>query len=278
MLQQESHDPALRIQLRDRRRLNKIFRLKRRRQLLRRRVRLPLALFFSGKGVVVGALPSCITLGSFLMLISHASLLLFVTGAALLLLIPGPAVTFVVSRSIGHGRAAGLVSVLGIVVGTLFHLVAATLGLSALLASSALAFQFVKYLGAAYLIYLGIRTLRRDDSQLLEAAHGERRLLHIFAEGVLVNLLNPKTALFFLAFLPQFVDPSRGHPTLQIFELGVLFALMGWSSDSVWALVAGTVAERFRSSVRLRRAQRKVSGGALIALGLASAFSGSKAK
>jgi len=95
---------------------------------------------------------------------------------------------------------------------------------------------------------------------------------------VLVNLLNPKTALFFLAFLPQFVDPSRGHPTIQIFELGVLFALMGWSSDSVWALVAGTVAERFRSSVRLRRAQRKVSGGALIALGLASAFSGSKAK
>jgi threonine/homoserine/homoserine lactone efflux protein len=212
------------------------------------------------------------------MLISHSSLLLFVTGAALLLVIPGPAVTYVVSRSIGHGRAAGLLSVLGIVVGTLLHVTAATLGLSALLASSILAFQFVKYLGAAYLIYLGIRTLRRDDSQLLQAASSEGRLLHIFAQGVLVNLLNPKTALFFLAFLPQFVDPSLGHPSLQIFQLGVLFALMGWISDSVWAVLAGTVAERFRSSVRLRRAQRNVSGGALIALGLASAFSGAKTK
>jgi threonine/homoserine/homoserine lactone efflux protein len=204
------------------------------------------------------------------MLISHSSLLLFVTGATLLLVIPGPAVTYVVSRSIGHGRAAGLVSVMGIVVGTLLHVTAATLGLSALLASSALAFQFIKYLGAAYLIYLGIRTLRRDDSQLLQAANGERRLLRIFAQGVLVNLLNPKTALFFLAFLPQFVDPSLGQPSLQIFQLGVLFALMGWISDSVW--------DHFRASIRLRRVQRNISGGALIALGLASAFSGAKTK
>jgi threonine/homoserine/homoserine lactone efflux protein len=212
------------------------------------------------------------------MLISHSSLLLFVTGAALLLVIPGPAVTYVVSRSIGHGRAAGLVSVMGIVVGTLLHVTAATLGLSALLASSALAFQFIKYLGAAYLIYLGIRTLRRDDSQLLQAVNGERRLPRIFAQGVLVNLLNPKTALFFLAFLPQFVDPSLGHPSLQIFQLGVLFALMGWISDSVWAVLAGKVADHFRASIRLRRVQRNISGGALIALGLASAFSGAKTK
>jgi threonine/homoserine/homoserine lactone efflux protein len=212
------------------------------------------------------------------MLISHSSLLLFVTGAALLLVIPGPAVTYVVSRSIGHGRAAGLVSVMGIVVGTLLHVTAATLGLSALLASSALAFQFIKYLGAAYLIYLGIRTLRRDDSQFLQAANGERRLLRIFAQGVVVNLLNPKTALFFLAFLPQFVDQSLGHPSLQIFQLGVLFALMGWISDSVWAVLAGTVADHFRASIRLRRVQRNISGGTLIALGLASAFSGAKTK
>ena len=212
------------------------------------------------------------------MLISHSSLLLFVTGASVLLIIPGPAITYIVSRSIGQGRAAGLVSVMGIVVGTLLHVVAATLGLSALLASSVFAFQFVKYLGAAYLMYLGIRTLCSDDSQLLQAANGDRRLVHIFAQGVLVNLLNPKTALFFLAFLPQFVDPSRGHATLQIFQLGVLFALMGWCSDSVWAVLAGTVADRFRASARLRRAQRNISGGTLIALGLASAFSGAKTK
>jgi threonine/homoserine/homoserine lactone efflux protein len=212
------------------------------------------------------------------MLISHSSLLLFVTGAAILLAIPGPAIMYIVSRSIGQGRAAGLVSAAGITVGTLFHVAAATLGLSALLASSAIAFQFVKYLGAAYLIYLGIRVLRSGDAQILEAAKGEQRLARIFAQGVLVNLLNPKTALFFLAFLPQFVEPARGYATLQIFELGVLFALMGWCSDSIWALAAGTVAERFRTSARLRRAQRNVSGGALIALGLASALSGARSK
>jgi threonine/homoserine/homoserine lactone efflux protein len=212
------------------------------------------------------------------MLISQSALMLFLTGAAIILVIPGPAVMYVVSRSIGQGRVAGLVSVLGIVVGTLFHVVAATLGLSALLASSALAFQVVKYLGAAYLIYLGIRTLRREDSPLLEAGRGEPRLAHVFAQGVLVNVLNPKTALFFLAFLPQFVDPARGHVTLQIFELGILFALMGWCSDSIYAVVAGTVAQRLRRDVRLRRIQRNVSGGGLIALGLASAFSGTRSK
>ncbi len=212
------------------------------------------------------------------MLISHSSLLLFVTGAAILLVIPGPAVTYVVSRSIGHGRAAGLVSVMGIVTGTLCHVVAAALGISALLASSAVAFQFVKYVGAAYLIYLGIKTLQRNDEQFAEADTAETKLIRLYGQGLLVNLLNPKTALFFLAFLPQFVDPARGHVTLQILQLGVLFALMGWCSDSVYAVIAGIVAGRIRGSLRLRRAQRNISGGGLIALGLASAFSGSRSK
>jgi threonine/homoserine/homoserine lactone efflux protein len=212
------------------------------------------------------------------MLINHSSLLLFITGAAVLLVIPGPAVTYVVSRSIGHGRAAGLVSVMGIVTGTLCHVVAAALGISALLASSTVAFRFVKYLGAAYLIYLGIKTLRRKDEQLVEADTGETKLIRIYGQGLLVNVLNPKTGLFFLAFLPQFVDPARGHVTLQILQLGILFALMGWCSDSVYAVIAGTVAERIRGSLRLRRAQRNVSGSALIALGLVSAFSGPRSK
>jgi threonine/homoserine/homoserine lactone efflux protein len=212
------------------------------------------------------------------MLIAPSSLVLFMTGAMLLLLVPGPAVLYITSRSIGLGRAAGLVSAIGIAVGTLFHVAAATLGLSALLVSSASAFQLVKYAGAAYLIYLGIRTLRDGDTADLDPSRERRSLRSIFGQGVLVNLLNPKTALFFLAFLPQFVDPARGHATLQIFELGVLFALMGWVSDSVWALLAGTFGAHFRGNVRLRGAQRKVSGGALIALGVASAFSGAKAK
>ena len=200
------------------------------------------------------------------------------TGAMLLLLVPGPAVLYITSRSIGLGRAAGLVSAMGIAVGTLVHVAAATLGLSALLVSSASAFTFVKYSGAAYLIYLGIRTLRNGGAVVVDPSREQVSLHHVFGQGVLVNLLNPKTALFFLAFLPQFVDPARGHATLQIFELGVLFALMGWMSDSVWALVSGTFAEHIRGSVRLHSTQRKVSGGALIALGLASAFSGAKAK
>jgi threonine/homoserine/homoserine lactone efflux protein len=155
---------------------------------------------------------------------------------------------------------------------------AATLGLSALLVSSASAFTLVKYAGAAYLIYLGVRTLRSGDAATLDPSRDPISLRRVFGQGVLVNLLNPKTALFFLAFLPQFVDPARGHATFQIFELGVLFALMGWMSDSVWALVSGTFAGHIRGSLRLRSTQRKVSGGALIALGLASAFSGAKAK
>jgi len=212
------------------------------------------------------------------MLISPSSLLLFVSGAAILLIIPGPAVLYIVSRSVAHGRPAGLVSAMGVATGTLFHIAAATLGLSALLASSALAFQFVKYLGAGYLVYLGVRTLRSGDVNLLDAVNGGKNLRRIFGQGVLVNLLNPKTALFFLAFLPQFVEPTRGHATVQIFELGVLFALMGWFSDSGWALLAGTIASRLRGSVRLRSAQRNISGGVLIAMGLISALAGAKSK
>jgi threonine/homoserine/homoserine lactone efflux protein len=206
------------------------------------------------------------------MLISTSSLLLFLSGAIILLLMPGPAVLYIVSRSVGHGRPAGLVSAMGIATGTLMHVAAATFGLSAVLVSSVFAFQFVKYFGAAYLIYLGIRILRGNEPQLTEPSSGQRNLRNIFAQGFLVNLLNPKTALFFLAFLPQFVDPARGHAELQILQLGLLFTLLGWLSDSAWALLAGTLAGLFlRGNVRLRRAQRNVAGGALIALGLASA-------
>jgi threonine/homoserine/homoserine lactone efflux protein len=210
--------------------------------------------------------------------IAHSSLILFITGAAILLVVPGPAVMYVFSRSIGQGRTAGLFSAAGITVGTLFHVAAATLGLSALLVYSALAFQCVKYLGAAYLVYLGIRTLRSGELEFLNGEGSDTRLTRVFGQGVLVNLLNPKTALFFLAFLPQFVDSSRGHAALQIFQLGVLFALMGWFSDSLYAMAAGSVANHFRRSARLRCARRRASGGALIALGLAAAFSSARAK
>lgn len=212
------------------------------------------------------------------MLPSPSSFLLFLAGAMILLIIPGPAVFYILSRTVGHGRLAGVVSAAGIAVGTLFHVAAAILGLSALLASSARAFYIVKYLGAAYLVFLGLRTLLRRDSSEIAASDSDHSLRRIFAQGVLVNLLNPKTALFFLAFLPQFVDPARGHVATQILFLGTSFALLGLCSDSSWALLAGTLAEKLRSNLRWRRAQRNISGGALIALGLATAFSGAHAK
>src|SRR5215471_7509937 len=133
------------------------------------------------------------------MLPSSSSFLLFLAGAMVLLVIPGPAVFYILSRTIGHGRLAGVVSAAGIAVGSLFHVAAAVLGLSALLASSARAFSVVKYLGAAYLVFLGVRMLLRRDSPEIAVSENDLSLRRIFAQGVLVNLLNPKTALFFLA-------------------------------------------------------------------------------
>jgi threonine/homoserine/homoserine lactone efflux protein len=207
-----------------------------------------------------------------------SSFLLFLAGALVLLVIPGPAVFYIVSRTLGHGRLAGVVSAAGIAVGTLGHVAAAILGLSALLASSARAFYAVKYLGAAYLVFLGARLLLRGDSPEIAVRGGGRSLRRIFVQGILVNLLNPKTALFFLAFLPQFVDPSRGHVSAQILALGTTFAVFGLCSDSTWALLAGALAQKLASSLAWRRAQKNISGTALIALGLATAFSGAHAK
>jgi threonine/homoserine/homoserine lactone efflux protein len=209
------------------------------------------------------------------MIPSHSSLLLFVSAALVLLAIPGPAVFYVTSRSIGHGRSAGLVSALGIGVGTLFHVAAAALGLSALLMSSAIAFSVVKYLGAAYLIFLGIQKIVREESIASSEDSARIQLSRIFGQGVVVNVLNPKTALFFFAFLPQFVDVSRGKVAGQILFLGLLFAVMGVLSDSLWALFAGTLARALKRNTRWIRAQRYVSGGMLISLGIATAFAGS---
>lgn len=204
--------------------------------------------------------------------------MLFISAALVLLVIPGPAVFYILGRSIGQGRGAGLVSALGISVGSLFHTAAAAVGLSALLMSSAVAFSAVKYLGAAYLIYLGIQKLRNEEAAELSRNIRPVKLSRIFAQGIVVNVLNPKAALFFLAFLPQFVDPTRGHVAGQILFLGVLFAVLGVTSDSLWALFAGTVAHWLRGNARWMRTQRYVSGGMLISLGLATAFAGSSSK
>ena len=199
----------------------------------------------------------------------------FVLAALALLLVPGPAVVYVVARSIQHGRRAGLVSVLGIHVGTLAHITAATLGLSALVLSSAVAFTAVKIAGAAYLIGLGLWTLFSSRAEPEVALGGERNLRRAFAQGIVVNVLNPKTALFFLAFLPQFVDPNAPHPAVQIAFLGVLFALLGLVTDSLWALAAGTAGGMLRRSRRFVRTQRYVTGTVYVGLGVATALVGS---
>jgi threonine/homoserine/homoserine lactone efflux protein len=200
---------------------------------------------------------------------------LFVVAALALLLVPGPAVLYVVARSIHQGRRAGLVSVLGIHVGTLAHIAAATLGLSALVLSSAVAFTAVKVAGALYLVGLGLWTIfsRHPDQDV--ALGGERNLRRAFAQGIVVNVLNPKTALFFLAFLPQFVDPHAPHPAVQIAFLGLLFALLGLVTDSLWALAAGTAGGMLRRSRRFMRTQRYVAGSVYVGLGVATAFAGS---
>jgi threonine/homoserine/homoserine lactone efflux protein len=202
------------------------------------------------------------------------SLAVFVVAALALLAVPGPAVLYVVTRSVHQGRRAGLDSVLGIHTGTLVHIAAATAGLSALILSSAVAFTAVKIAGAIYLIGLGLWTLLSGHAEADIAVGGERRLRRVYAQGIVVNVLNPKTALFFLAFLPQFVDPNAPHPALEIAFLGILFAALGLVTDSIWALVAGTAGGVLRGSRRFLRAQRYVAGSVYIGLGVATALAG----
>jgi threonine/homoserine/homoserine lactone efflux protein len=173
-----------------------------------------------------------------------------------------------------QGRRAGLVSTLGIGVGTLFHVVAACLGASALLLPSALAFRTLQYAGAAYLVYLGVRTLVKREAATGSPEVQHRALARIFREGMLVNILNPKTALFFFAFLPQFVSPAAGRVPLQIFLLGSLFVVLALITDGAFALLAGTAGNWLRRNRSFLRLQRYAAGGTYVALGLAAALSG----
>jgi threonine/homoserine/homoserine lactone efflux protein len=195
---------------------------------------------------------------------------LFSVAALALIVVPGPAVTYVVTQSLDKGRSAGLVSALGVAGGGLVHVAAATAGLSALIASSASAFTVVKLAGAAYLIAIGLwRLAGRGDG---ETTDREPVATHrLFWQGALVNVLNPKTALFFLAFLPQFVDPDRGSVALQAAMLGVGFVVLAAVSDSTYAVVTAALAARLRDSRRARQVRRYVSGGIFVALGLTAA-------
>jgi threonine/homoserine/homoserine lactone efflux protein len=183
---------------------------------------------------------------------SSATLLLFTLSTLVLLAVPGPSVLYVVARTVEQGRTAGLVSVLGLETGALLHVVAAAGGLSALVASSPAAFAALRYAGAAYLLWLGVRTLRRTrtgaPAGLAPASHAR-----LFRDGVLVDLLNPKTALFFLAFLPGFVHAGHGAVALQVAVLGLLFVALAALTDGAYALVTARVSRGVRRGAQGRR-------------------------
>ncbi len=205
---------------------------------------------------------------------SLPTIALFLLATFVFAVIPGPAVLYIVTRGVAQGRRAGLASALGIGAGTLTHVAAAALGLSVLLVTSALAFTVVKYLGAAYLLFLGIRTLLGRGDSRPAIAEIPRKTTRLFAQGFIVQLLNPKTALFFYAFLPQFVDPAKGSVSEQIALLGALSVLLALCTDSAYAILAGTTGRWLQRHPGVRWAQRYVTGSVYIGLGMASVFAG----
>ena len=199
------------------------------------------------------------------------TLLTFVAASLALILVPGPNLLYIVTLSASHGRKIGLASAFGVETGTLIHVAAAALGLSALLASSALALDAVKYAGAAYLIYLGIRTLRSKDApESVEQRPEGRSVAKSYLQGVLVNTLNPKVALFFLAFLPQFVDPDRGAVASQILVFGSVFFAIALSCDILYAVTASSLGGWLRGRSSVARRQRYIVGGVYLALAAAT--------
>ncbi len=209
---------------------------------------------------------------------SWSTLILFATAASILVFTPGPNTLYIVARSIQQGRSAGIVSSLGVEVGTLIHLVAAAFGLSALLMSSALAFSLIKYAGATYLIYLGIKTLLAREKAVTAKKIKEASLSRTFTQAVFVNLSNPKCAIFFFAFLPQFIDAERGAAATQILCLGGVLVLLGFSSGSVYSFLAGGIGSLLRGNLKFLRAQRYFAGSVYIGLGLTTALTGTNRK
>src|SRR5664279_942916 len=198
--------------------------------------------------------------------------LIFLSAAILLAMAPGPGMLYVLARTLGGGRREGLLSALGTFFGGMVHVFAAAAGVSIILAKSALAFAAVKYLGAAYLCILGIRMIRDARSNETLPAPDLQLRRNPFWQGVMTEVLNPKTALFFLSFIPQFVNRANGHVFLQFVFLGTLSVTLNTSADIVVTLLAGPLGQRIRSSARFRRRQRTLTGAVMIGLGSYLAF------
>ena len=211
-------------------------------------------------------------------MVNPSTLVPFVIASAILVLIPGPAVLYIVSTGIGRGRRMALASMLGIETGALFHVAAAAIGLSAVVASSVVAYSLIKYAGGAYLIYLGVKTLRnRGEGNPLKLP-GATSARAAFKRGVVVNMLNPKLALFFLAFLPQFVSPDRGPVATQLVSLGLLFIAVAIVIDGVYAMTSGMIGNLLNRSERFGRIQNRLAGVTYLLLGATALFSGEGAE
>jgi len=201
-------------------------------------------------------------------MIHSSKFLLFLTAALLLAIAPGPGMLYVLARSLAGGRREGVLSSLGTFVGGTVHVLAAAAGVSVVLARSAVAFATVKYAGAVYLCFLGIRMImdsRRDSNSL--PANTVVRARNPFWQGIATEVLNPKTALFFLSFIPQFVNRESGHVFSQFLLLGTISVTLNTSADLVVTMLAGPLGNRIRSSSKFRRTQRTATGAIMIGLG-----------
>jgi threonine/homoserine/homoserine lactone efflux protein len=194
-------------------------------------------------------------------------LLVFLAAATLLAVTPGPGIFYVLTRTLAGGRREGILSALGTFAGGLIHVAAAGLGLSAVLAASAVAFAVIKYAGALYLFWLGVRMIRSRDMPMEDTTSPSKASSHAFRQGIATEVLNPKTALFFLSFLPQFVDPHLGHVVVQFFLMGAISVSLNTAADLLIVFFAAQLGVRLRSSARFRRNQRVASGVAMMGLG-----------
>ena len=197
---------------------------------------------------------------------SIESLLAFGIASLALLIIPGPAVLYIINRSVADGRNVALSAVAGLEIGNFMHVIAATVGLSAVIATSATAFSAVKWIGAGYLVYIGIRTLATKP-QAVNQLNDPMSRRRAFTQGIVVNTFNPKVALFFLSFLPQFIDADRGSAALQSLVLGSTFVVLGCISDSLFAILASALRGTLLRGKSLPFVQRYVAGSVFIALG-----------
>jgi threonine/homoserine/homoserine lactone efflux protein len=199
---------------------------------------------------------------------------LFLAAAVVLAITPGPGIFYVLARTLAGGRKEGIASAVGTFFGGLFHVVAAALGVSMVLAASAVAFHTVKYAGAAYLVWLGIRMIRTRNAEMPGPAAGPAQ--GSFRQGILTEALNPKTALFFLSFIPQFIATAQGHVFLQFMVLGAISVTLNTAADLVVVLMAAPLERKLKGSAGFRRRQRVASGVGMIGLGAYVAFADSK--